>query len=138
MTSALERLTYPHFEGDLSTVYIGLLENVKNSASLRSRIIAAASAQGTEGDVEREAVNFAFIDARTVSTMIPSGPYEYLLVSQIASREHLMAAIYVALVAASHNHLTTKTVHSEILWALNYSNNVSLLRPLCTYLLIFT
>ncbi|KAG8987520.1 RuvB ATP-dependent DNA helicase pontin [Tulasnella sp. 427] len=86
----------------------GLLVNVKNAAAIRSRIIAASTAGGEAGEIEREAVNFAFIDARTIT-----------------SREHLLAALYVALVAASHSDLTTKTVHSEILWALNYSNNIT-------------
>lgn len=48
-----------------------------------------------------------------------------MILIQILSREHLLSALNVALVAASHDSLTTKTVHSEILWALNYSNNVS-------------
>ncbi|KAG8944951.1 hypothetical protein FRC04_001303 [Tulasnella sp. 424] len=106
--SFLETYSYPHLSNDISKVFIGLLVDVKNASAIRSRIIAASTAAGEAGDVEREAVNFAFIDART-----------------LASREHLLAALYVALVAASHSELTTKTVHSEILWALNYSNNIT-------------
>ncbi|KIO29161.1 hypothetical protein M407DRAFT_70869 [Tulasnella calospora MUT 4182] len=106
--STIEAYSYPHLPNDLSRVFVGLLVNVKNASAIRSRIIAASTAAGESGDVEREAVNFAFIDARTLT-----------------SREHLLAALYVALVAASHSDLTTKTVHSEIIWALNYSNNIT-------------
>ncbi|KAG9050889.1 hypothetical protein FS837_001543 [Tulasnella sp. UAMH 9824] len=106
--STLEAYSYPHLSNELSKVFVGLLVNVKNSSAIRSRIIAASTAAGEAGDIEREAVNFAFIDARTLT-----------------SREHLLAALYVALVAASHSELTTKTVHSEIIWALNHSNNIT-------------
>ncbi|KAG8986409.1 hypothetical protein FRB90_004040 [Tulasnella sp. 427] len=105
---SLETYSYPHLSDDISTVFVGLLVNVKNAAAIRSRIIAASTTSGEAGEIEREAVNFAFIDARSLT-----------------SREHLLTALYVALVAASHSDLTTKTVHSEILWALNYSNNIT-------------
>jgi EKC/KEOPS complex subunit CGI121/TPRKB len=50
-----------------TVVHIALYTGVSNAATLRQRIINAASATGPEGDAEREAVNFAFIDARLVS-----------------------------------------------------------------------
>jgi len=37
---------------------------------------------------------------------------------------HLQTAIYHAILAASQGCLRTKTVHSEVLWALNPTNNV--------------
>ncbi|KAG8860579.1 hypothetical protein FRB96_003833 [Tulasnella sp. 330] len=104
----VEVLTYPHLRHDLSQVFLALFTHVTNASAIRSRIIAAATADGPKGDEERELINFAFIDAKT-----------------IVSREHLLSAVNVALVAASHDSMTTKTVHSEILWALNYSNNIS-------------
>ncbi|KAG8934369.1 hypothetical protein FRC02_010114 [Tulasnella sp. 418] len=104
----MEVYTYPHFPSNLSPVYIGLLHNVKNASTLRSRIVRAATMQGPEGEAEREAINFAFIDARLITSLL-----------------HLLTAIQTAAVAASHSALKTRTVHSEILWALNYSNNIT-------------
>ena len=46
---------------------------------------------------------------------------------QITSVLHIQTAIAQALLAATQNTLRTKTVHSEIIWALNPSNNVSYL-----------
>lgn len=37
---------------------------------------------------------------------------------------HLQTAIYQSILATTQNALKTKTVHSEILWSLNASNNV--------------
>ncbi|KAG8901426.1 hypothetical protein FRB99_005314 [Tulasnella sp. 403] len=109
MSSFLESYSYPHFGPDLQHVYIGYLRNIRNAESIRSRIIKAAAAPAdVVGDCEREAVNFAFIDAKTIT-----------------SRQHILAAVHVALIAASNSDLTTKTFHSEILWALNNSNNIT-------------
>ena len=66
MTYHLEQYSYPHFQEEISEVYIGLFLDVRNSSQIRSRIIAAARAEGVEGEAEREALNFAFIDARAV------------------------------------------------------------------------
>ena len=49
-----------------SHVHVALFRNVSNSADLKNRIIAASTAEGEEGEREREAVNFAFVDARLV------------------------------------------------------------------------
>jgi len=104
----METYHYPQFPADASHVHIALFTNVSNSAQLRSRIVQAASLEGHEGDVERNAVNFAFIDARL-----------------ICSRLHLQTAIYQAVLAHAQGALRTKTIHSEILWTLNPSNNIS-------------
>lgn len=45
-------------------------------------------------------------------------------VSQISSLLHLQTAIYQALLSEAQGQLRTKTIHSEILWALNPTNNV--------------
>ncbi|KAF9518406.1 hypothetical protein BS47DRAFT_1338337 [Hydnum rufescens UP504] len=92
----------------LPRVHICFFTAVQNAAALRSRLIAAAGIDGTHGDVEREAVNFAFVDA-----------------ASIVSHLHLRTAIYQALLAHSRGSLRTKTVHSEILFALNPSNNIT-------------
>ena len=62
----MQALYYPHFPSALSTVHIALFTDVSNAASLRARIIAASTKEGADGDAEREAVNFAFVDAKLV------------------------------------------------------------------------
>ena len=62
-----ESLHFPHFQADCSYAYIALFRNVSNSEKLKNRIVSASVTEGELGDAEREAVNFAFIDARLVS-----------------------------------------------------------------------
>ena len=62
----MESYTYKHFPDRISNVFIALFSSVKNAAELRTRIVKAATMEGREGDAEREAVNFAFIDAKLV------------------------------------------------------------------------
>ena len=59
-------LSFQSFKRSSSHVHVVLFRNVSNSADLKNRIIAASTAEGEEGEKEREAVNFAFIDARLV------------------------------------------------------------------------
>jgi EKC/KEOPS complex subunit CGI121/TPRKB len=103
----MESFAYPHFS---SRAHVALFNCVTNAAELRARIVRASTLEGDEGDAEREAVNFAFIDARLITSVL-----------------HIQTAITQALLAAAQNTLRTKTVHSEIIWALNPSNNVSYL-----------
>ena len=63
----METYTHPHFPAQLSVAHVALYTAVMNAPSLRARIIKAAATQGVEGDHERSAVNFAFVDARLVS-----------------------------------------------------------------------
>ncbi|KAI0759741.1 CGI-121-domain-containing protein [Trametes elegans] len=104
----MQTFRYSHLPPELSVVHVALFTNVTNSAALRSRIVRASQLEGLEGDSEREAVNFAFIDARLICSIL-----------------HLQTAIYQAILAQAHESLRTKTVHSEILWALNPTNNIS-------------
>lgn len=62
----MESLHFPHFEPKHSQVHIALFRGVSNAAALKSRLVAAATAEGDYGEKEREAVNFAFVDARLV------------------------------------------------------------------------
>ncbi|KDR74363.1 hypothetical protein GALMADRAFT_250235 [Galerina marginata CBS 339.88] len=103
----MESLLFPHFS-EHSQVYIALFRNVSNAAALKSRIVAAATAEGEFGKKEREAVNFAFIDARLITSKI-----------------HLETAIYQAILAESQNGLRTRTVHSEVLYNLNPTHNIT-------------
>ncbi|EJD35969.1 CGI-121-domain-containing protein [Auricularia subglabra TFB-10046 SS5] len=101
----METWQYPAFS---AVVHLALFERVQNAKALRARLISASTMPGAEGDAEREAVNFAFIDA-----------------SLVASDLHLQTALLYALLADSRGPLRTKTIHSEILWALNPTNNIS-------------
>ncbi|GJE83965.1 CGI-121-domain-containing protein [Phanerochaete sordida] len=104
----METYRYPQFPPELATVYAALFTDVQNAAELKTRLVSASVMPGNEGDVEREAVNFAFVDARLVTSVL-----------------HLQTAIYHAILAATQDSLRTKTVHSEVLWTLNPSNNIS-------------
>lgn len=80
---------------------------------------------GAQGEVEREAVNFAFINAALVRSLnYLSALLLLIALNQIASPLHLLTAIYQALIAHDQGNLRTKTVHSEIIFALNPTNNV--------------
>ena len=59
----METLTYT---GSNKVAHIALFTDVKNSASLKTRLIAASRLEGAEGDKERAVVNFAFVDASMV------------------------------------------------------------------------
>ncbi|KAJ8517438.1 hypothetical protein ONZ45_g5365 [Pleurotus djamor] len=101
----MESFSYPHLS---RVVYVALFTAVSNAAHLRQRIINAASLTGDEGERERDAVNFAFIDARLIT-----------------SKLHLQTAIHQAMLADSQGSLRTKTVHSEVIWILNPTNNIT-------------
>lgn len=59
----MESFDYPQFS---STVHLALFNHVTNAAKLKARIVRASTLEGAEGQAEREAVNFAFVDARLV------------------------------------------------------------------------
>ncbi|KAH8115754.1 CGI-121-domain-containing protein [Phellopilus nigrolimitatus] len=104
----MESYSYEHFPNRLSTVRVALFTSVKNAAQLRTRIIKASMMEGTDGESERDAVNFAFIEPKLVT-----------------SRLHLLTAIYQSMLADVQCDLKTKTVHSEIVWSLNPTNNIT-------------
>ncbi|TCD69193.1 hypothetical protein EIP91_008489 [Steccherinum ochraceum] len=104
----METFAYPQFPSDVSSVHIGLFKNVTNAAQLKQRLISAATMPGPEGEQERAAVNFAFIDARLICSLV-----------------HLQTAIYQAILAHAQGALRTRTVHSEVLWALSPSTNIT-------------
>jgi EKC/KEOPS complex subunit CGI121/TPRKB len=58
---------FPHLTPDRATTHVALFLNVRNAATLRKRIIGAATMDEEAGEQEREEVNFAFINARLVS-----------------------------------------------------------------------
>ncbi|KAH9843501.1 CGI-121-domain-containing protein [Rhodofomes roseus] len=89
-------------------IHLALFHPVSHAAQIRARIVRASQLEGPEGDAEREAVNFAFIDARLITSTL-----------------HLQTAIHQAILAEAQGALRTKTVHSEILWALSPNNNIT-------------
>ncbi|KAG6861502.1 hypothetical protein C0995_015929 [Termitomyces sp. Mi166 len=96
----METYSFPQFGGSRAVVHAALYTNVTNAAEIRKRIIEAATAEGDAGKAARDAVNFGYIDAR-------------------------LTAIYQAMLAESQNALRTRTVHSEVIWALNPTNNIT-------------
>lgn len=110
-------------------IYAAKFKHVKNAGAIRERIVKAATMEGPEGDKERDAVNFAFINAKLVSSPPSSNPYSSTS-PQITSTLHLQTAAVQALFAQSGESMRTKTLHSEIIWNLNPTNNV---RDVCVH-----
>ncbi|KAI0640525.1 CGI-121-domain-containing protein [Trametes meyenii] len=106
--TAMQTFRYSHLPHEFSTVHVALYTNVSNAVALRNRIVRASQLEGPEGDAERDAINFAFIDARLICSLL-----------------HLQTAIYQAALAQAQGSLRTRTVHSEILWTLNPTNNIT-------------
>ncbi|KAK0529488.1 hypothetical protein OC834_003671 [Tilletia horrida] len=110
-------LTFPHLPPALQQTHIALFPNLdpRTASALRARLIAAASAPATEeGNAERERLNFAFLDARLLT-----------------GARHLKTGVHQALLAAARSlqggvqgGMKTKTVHSEVLFALHPGGNI--------------
>ncbi|KAE9399128.1 CGI-121-domain-containing protein [Gymnopus androsaceus JB14] len=92
------------FNHNDNVAYALLFSPVNDPGKIKQRIIDAAKAD----DQDRDAVNFSFIEA-----------------SLITSRLHLETAIHQAIIVESQGSLRTKTIHSEILFALNPTNNIT-------------
>lgn len=63
--------TYYYSQFNHAVVRVALFDDVTNATAIRSRIVQAARNLGVDGNTEREAVNFAFIDARLVEMSTP-------------------------------------------------------------------
>ena len=50
-------------------VFAAKFKNVKNAGAVRQRIVKAATMAGPAGDKERDALNFAFVNARLASEL---------------------------------------------------------------------
>ncbi|KPV77462.1 uncharacterized protein RHOBADRAFT_51312 [Rhodotorula graminis WP1] len=102
----METYPLPHHQ---ATVHLALFHPIHNAAALRSRLVSASTlAQDEAGNRERAAVDFAFVDAR-----------------MITSRLHLLTAVQQALLAQADGALKTKTLHSEVLWMLEPGTNIT-------------
>jgi EKC/KEOPS complex subunit CGI121/TPRKB len=60
-------INFPNFKRARSKVFIALCKNVSNVTEVKTRIVSASITEGEAGEREREAVNFAFVNARLVS-----------------------------------------------------------------------
>lgn len=60
----MQSYTYPQFPALAHAV---LYKNVTNASELRASIVKAATLEGEDGDKAKDAVNFAFVEARMVS-----------------------------------------------------------------------
>ncbi|ESK87823.1 hypothetical protein Moror_15316 [Moniliophthora roreri MCA 2997] len=103
----MQSLAFDHADAS-DIAYVALFHPVNNAAQIRKRIIDAAKMEGEEGEKERNAVNFAFIDATLITSVL-----------------HLQTVIHQAILAESEGMLRTKTVHSEVIFALNPTNNIT-------------
>ncbi|KAJ3498801.1 hypothetical protein NMY22_g19572 [Coprinellus aureogranulatus] len=65
----MDTFTFPHLPAEKSTAYFALFRNVENAAALRQRIIKVSTLTSTceRHEEEKDAVNFAFIDARLIT-----------------------------------------------------------------------
>ena len=98
---------------------------IRNAQELRTRLVTASTMTGNEGDLEREAVRFTFLDAAMVRRILKElrrDPHEN---EQISSRLHLLTAVNQALLAESSGTLATHNIHSEVVWMLEPGSNVS-------------
>ncbi|KAL9937993.1 hypothetical protein V8E36_003538 [Tilletia maclaganii] len=103
--------TFLHLPPSIRCVTVALVPHLdpRDAAALRRRLIAAPHSSTPE---EREALNFAFIDA-----------------ALITSERHLRTGVHQALLAVARGSgveggMKTKTAHSEILFALHPSGNI--------------
>ncbi|GAA6012106.1 hypothetical protein JCM10207_005130 [Rhodosporidiobolus poonsookiae] len=102
----MESYPLPHHA---HTAHLALFSPLSSAPQLRQRLIAASSLPDDEhGRAERRAVDFAFVDA-----------------GMITSRLHALTGVSQALLALQGDGLKTKTVHSEVLWALEPGSNIT-------------
>lgn len=66
LNDIMETFRLPYLPDELSTIHIALFRDVQNSKAIRSALIAAATTEGPEGDLERDRYDFCFLEAKTV------------------------------------------------------------------------
>jgi hypothetical protein len=62
----MESYILPNFPREFSSIHLCLFQNVTNSASLRTRLVQAATMEGEKGDEERDVMDFGFVEASMV------------------------------------------------------------------------
>ncbi|KAF5367475.1 hypothetical protein D9758_003700 [Tetrapyrgos nigripes] len=73
----MELFVFDHVP-DNKLAYAALFSPVANPAEIKKRIIDASKIEGEDGDKERDAVNFAFIDASLVCPAPPSAQSSFM------------------------------------------------------------
>lgn len=113
----METLHFPTLPLTSSFAHIFLYTSIPSTtlSSIRQHILSASklpppnSPESTpETETQRERVNYAFINPHLIT-----------------SKLHLQTAVYQAILAELQESLRTKTVHSEVLWVLNPTSNIS-------------
>ncbi|KAF9048293.1 CGI-121-domain-containing protein [Hymenopellis radicata] len=92
VSSQMQSFLFDHLDR-CQVAHCALYTPVHNGAAVRQRIIAAATA----GEKERDEINFAFIDATLITSIL-----------------HLQTAIYQAILAELQSSLRTKTITEAI------------------------
>jgi EKC/KEOPS complex subunit CGI121/TPRKB len=64
----MESYVLDGFPAECSSIHLALFQSVSNAADLRRRLVEVATAQGPEAEVERDRLDYAFIDAHLVSS----------------------------------------------------------------------
>ena len=77
-TSNMDTYTLDHFPPAVQTVHVAVFHNVRNAPEIRKRLIAAATAQGPEGDAARDQLDFGFIEGNMVRFPIVHPPLQLL------------------------------------------------------------
>jgi EKC/KEOPS complex subunit CGI121/TPRKB len=121
----MQTFNYPYLPDELSSVNLWLFKEVQNAAELRTRLQQASFMEGSQGEMERETLNFAFLDASKVRPYKRAVTKTSLTRQQICSLRHALTATHQALLSAAQGSLRTPTVHSEILWNLSPSTNIA-------------
>lgn len=64
----MESYILPNFPREFSSIHLCLFQNVTNSASLRARLVEAATMEGEQGDQARNEMDYGFVEASMVSS----------------------------------------------------------------------
>jgi EKC/KEOPS complex subunit CGI121/TPRKB len=67
----MESYLLPNFPHELSSIHLCLFHNVTNSASLRTRLVEAATMPGAEGDDARDMLDYGFVEGSMVCPLTP-------------------------------------------------------------------
>ncbi len=68
IATVMDIFTFDHLHHN-QVAHVALYSPINNASDIRNRIVAAARADGHEGQKERDEMNFAFVDATLVSTI---------------------------------------------------------------------
>jgi hypothetical protein len=62
----MESYILPNFPREVSSIHLCWFQNVTNSASLRTRLVEAATMEGEQGDKARDEMDYGFVEASMV------------------------------------------------------------------------